>query len=96
MLDLGQDVYTQNCANPLWYLTTAFGMMLKAVLFSGSLIALCKKNSIFLKITVKKASKIFLSHLNLYYLLCKTKEQRALFIQGFDKAMDLDRLEGNA
>ena len=37
-----------------------------------------------------------INHLNLYYLLCKTKEQRALFIQGFDKAMDLDRLEGNA
>ena len=37
-----------------------------------------------------------INHLYLYYLLCKTKEQRALFIQGFDKAMDLDRLEGNA
>ena len=37
-----------------------------------------------------------INHLNLYYLLCKTKEQRALFIKGFDKAMDLDRLEGNA
>ena len=35
-----------------------------------------------------------INHLNLYYLLCKTKEQRALFIQGFDKAMDLDRLDG--
>ena len=35
-----------------------------------------------------------INHLNLYYLLCKTKEQRALFIDGFDKAMDLDRLEG--
>lgn len=35
-----------------------------------------------------------INHLNLYYLLCKTKEQRALFIHGFDKAMDLDRLEG--
>ena len=37
-----------------------------------------------------------INHLNLYYLLCKNKEQRKLFIQGFDKAMDLDRLEGNA
>ena len=37
-----------------------------------------------------------INHLNVYYGLCKTKEQRALFIQGFDKAMDLDRLEGNA
>ena len=37
-----------------------------------------------------------INHLNLYYLLCNTKEQRALFIKGFDKAMDLDRLEGNA
>ncbi len=35
-------------------------------------------------------------HLNLYYLLCTTKEQRSLFVQGFDKAMDLDRLEGDA
>ena len=37
-----------------------------------------------------------INHLSLYYLLCKTKEQRTLFIQGFDKAMDLDRLEVNA
>lgn len=37
-----------------------------------------------------------INHLNLYYLLCETQEQRALFIRGFDKAMDLDRLEGDA
>lgn len=37
-----------------------------------------------------------INHLNLYYLLCKTQEQRTLFIRGFDQAMDLDRLEGNA
>lgn len=30
-------------------------------------------------------------HLITYYLLCNTNEQRALFIQGFNKAMDLDR-----
>ena len=35
-----------------------------------------------------------LNHLNLYYLLCKNEEQRTLFIQGFNKAIDLDRLEG--
>lgn len=36
-----------------------------------------------------------IQHLNLYYLLCKNKKQRAEFIKGFDRAMDLDRLEGN-
>ena len=30
-------------------------------------------------------------HLNTYYLLCKTKEDRKVFVDGFDKAMDLDK-----
>ena len=33
-----------------------------------------------------------INHLNIYYSLCTTKEQRGLFIDGFDKAMDKDRL----
>ena len=32
-----------------------------------------------------------INHLITYYLLCNTKEQRSLFIQGFNKSMDLDR-----
>ena len=31
------------------------------------------------------------NHLNTYYLLCKTKEDRKVFVDGFDKAMDLDK-----
>lgn len=31
-----------------------------------------------------------INHLNIYYSLCKTKEQREQFIQGFDNAMDKD------
>ena len=31
------------------------------------------------------------NHLNTYYLLCKTKEDRKAFVDGFDKAMDLDK-----
>lgn len=37
-----------------------------------------------------------INHLNTYYLLCKTQADRNEFIKGFDKAMDLDRLGGNA
>ena len=33
-----------------------------------------------------------INHLNAYYGLCKNKAQRAEFIKGFDKAMDLDNL----
>ena len=33
------------------------------------------------------------NHLNTYYLLCKTKEDRKVFLDGFDKAMDLDKKE---
>lgn len=33
-----------------------------------------------------------INHLNIYYSLCITKEQRALFIDGFDKAMGKDIL----
>lgn len=36
-----------------------------------------------------------IKHLNTYYLLCKTQQERSDFIKGFDNAMDLDRLEGN-
>ena len=36
-----------------------------------------------------------INHLNTYYLLCKTKADRNEFIKGFDKAMDLDKQEGN-
>ena len=36
-----------------------------------------------------------INHLNTYYLLCKTQADRNKFIQGFDKAMDLNRLEGD-
>lgn len=35
-----------------------------------------------------------IQHLNTYYLLCKTKADRQVFINGFDIAMDKDRLEG--
>lgn len=35
-----------------------------------------------------------INHLNTYYLLCKNRKDRQIFIDGFDKAMDLDRLEG--
>lgn len=31
------------------------------------------------------------NHLNTYYLLCKTKDDRKVFVDGFDKAMDLDK-----
>ena len=34
-------------------------------------------------------------YLNTYYLLCKTQADRNEFIKGFDKAMDLDKKEGN-
>ena len=34
-----------------------------------------------------------INHLNTYYLLCKNRKDRQHFIDGFDKAMDLDRLE---
>ena len=34
-----------------------------------------------------------IKHLNTYYLLCKTKADRSVFIKGFDKAMDLDKKE---
>lgn len=37
-----------------------------------------------------------IQHLNTYYLLCKTKADRQAFISGFDKAMDKDRVEGEA
>lgn len=36
-----------------------------------------------------------IKHLNTYYLLCKTQEDRNEFIKGFDKAMDLDKQESN-
>ena len=36
-----------------------------------------------------------IQHLYTYYLLCKTQEERSDFINGFNNAMDLDRLEGN-
>lgn len=36
-----------------------------------------------------------IKHLNTYYLLCKTQEDRNEFIKGFDVAMDLDKREGN-
>ena len=36
-----------------------------------------------------------INHLNTYYLLCKTQADRNEFIKGFDKAMDLDKQEGN-
>ena len=35
-----------------------------------------------------------IQHLNTYYLLCKNRKDRKCFIDGFDKAMDKDRLEG--
>ena len=34
-----------------------------------------------------------IKHLNTYYLLCKNRKDRQHFIDGFDKAMNLDRLE---
>lgn len=36
-----------------------------------------------------------IKHLNTYYLLCKNQVDRNEFIKGFDKAMDLDKQEGN-
>ena len=36
-----------------------------------------------------------INHLNTYYLLCKTQEDRNKFIKGFDNAMDLDKQGGN-
>ena len=36
-----------------------------------------------------------IQHLNTYYLLCKNRKDRQCFIDGFNKAMDKDCLEGS-